>query len=90
MKQKSEKTCYAKCVDQMFCHSWISFMWQLRQMSAPVRCQIIELRIHPYGCKDTNFSRHTSKKAQLSSHIYNKERATAQPRGPNYTIKSSL
>lgn len=90
MKQKSEKTVTQKSGDQMICHSWISFMWQLRQMSAPVRCQIIALRIHPYGCKDTNFSRHTSKKAQLSSHIYYKERATAQPRGPNYTLKSCL
>ena len=90
MKQKSEKTCYAKSVDQMFCHSWISFMWHLGQMSAPIMCQMIKTRIRPYGCKGTNFSRHTIKKARLSAHKYNKERTTAKPRGPNYTLKSSL
>ena len=90
MKQKSEKTCYAKYVDQMFCHSWISFMWHQGQMSAPIKCQMIETRIRPSGCKDRHFSSYTIKKAQLSAHKYNKEQATALPRGPNYTLKSNL
>ena len=90
MKQKSEKTCYAKCVDQMFCHSWISFMWHQGQMIAPIMCQMIETRIRLSGCKDTKFSRHTIKKAQLSSHIYYIESGASLPRGPNYTLKTGL
>jgi hypothetical protein len=90
MKQKSEKTVTQKSGDQMICHSWISFMWHLVQFSAPMLCQIIEKRNRLSGCKDTKFSRHTIKKGQLSVHIYNNVRATSQPRGPNYTLKSSL